>query len=128
MTTPTPSDAVDPASLRYGPDGLLPAVVRDVDGDVLMLAYMDREALARTLADGTTVFYSRSRRELWPKGATSGNVQRVVDVRTDCDADAVLITVEQTGVACHTGARSCFHRGLATGPDPSADAPAPTGP
>ncbi len=127
MTTPTPSDAVDPASLRFGPDGLLPAVVRDVDGDVLMLAYMDREALARTLADGTTVFYSRSRQELWPKGATSGHVQRVVDVRVDCDADALLVTVEQTGVACHTGARSCFHRDLASGRDPAAGVPGPPG-
>ena len=125
MTTPTTSDAsdavpaavVDPAALRFGPDGLIPAVVRDVAGDVLMLAYMDREALARTLADGTTVFFSRSRRELWPKGATSGHVQRVVAVATDCDADALLVTVEQTGVACHTGERSCFHRPLV--PDPA---------
>ncbi|MEY3072795.1 MAG: hypothetical protein RLZZ353_991 [Actinomycetota bacterium] len=125
MTTPTTSDAsdavpaaaVDPAVLRFGPDGLIPAVVRDVAGDVLMLAYMDREALARTLADGTTVFFSRSRRELWPKGATSGHVQRVVAVATDCDADALLVTVEQTGVACHTGERSCFHRPLV--PDPA---------
>ena len=125
MTTPTTSDAsdavpaaaVDPGDLRFGPDGLIPAVVRDVAGDVLMLAYMDREALARTLADGTTVFFSRSRRELWPKGATSGHVQRVVAVATDCDADALLVTVEQTGVACHTGERSCFHRPL--GPDPA---------
>ncbi len=130
MTTPTTSDAsdavpaaaVDPAVLRFGPDGLIPAVVRDVAGDVLMLAYMDREALARTLADGTTVFFSRSRRELWPKGATSGHVQRVVAVATDCDADALLVTVEQTGVACHTGERSCFHRPLA--PD-RAGAPGP---
>ena len=111
---PAPADGapVRPDDLRFGPDGLLPAVVRDVDGAVLMVAYMDREALGRTLDTGTTVFYSRSRRELWPKGATSGNVQRVVAIDVDCDADALLVTVEQTGVACHTGARSCFHRPL----------------
>lgn len=121
MSTPTDPDApapserapVRPDDLRFGADGLLPAVVRDVAGEVLMVAYMDREALERTLADGTTVFYSRSRRELWPKGATSGHVQRVVGIAVDCDADALLVTVEQTGVACHTGARSCFHRDLA---------------
>lgn len=126
---PTTSDASDAAAtgvdadgLRFGADGLIPAIVRDVAGDVLMLAYMDREALARTLADGTTVFYSRSRRELWPKGATSGHVQRVVAISADCDADALLVTVEQTGVACHTGARSCFHRPLGGAP---AEVPAP---
>jgi phosphoribosyl-ATP pyrophosphohydrolase/phosphoribosyl-AMP cyclohydrolase len=118
--SPTPSNVapdgdatpVPAAELRYGPDGLLPVIVRDVDGDVLMLAYMDREALERTLADGTTVFFSRSRGALWPKGATSGHVQRVVAVAVDCDADALLVTVDQTGVACHTGEPSCFHRSL----------------
>ena len=122
MTTPTTSDAshptdvptVGPDDLRFGADGLLPAIVRDAAGDVLMLAYMDRVALERTLADGTTVFFSRSRGELWPKGATSGHVQRVVSITADCDADALLVTVEQTGVACHTGERSCFHRPLRT--------------
>lgn len=114
---PAPVPGTDPVpvaagELRFGPDGLLPVIVRDVAGDVLMLAYMDREALERTLADGTTVFFSRSRRALWPKGATSGHVQRVVAVAVDCDADALLVTVEQTGVACHTGERSCFHRAL----------------
>jgi phosphoribosyl-AMP cyclohydrolase len=134
VTTPTSSSASDPTQpapdrspvgpdgLRFGPDGLVPAIVRDVAGDVLMLAYMDREALDRTLADGTTVFFSRSRRELWPKGATSGHVQRVVAIATDCDADALLVTVEQTGVACHTGAGSCFHRPLGTGTRADADA------
>ncbi len=111
---PLPSEGgpVDPDDLRFGPDGLLPTIVRDVSGDVLMLAYMDRAALERTLADGTTVFFSRSRGELWPKGATSGHVQRVVGITADCDADALLVTVEQTGVACHTGAWTCFHRPL----------------
>ena len=99
--------------LRFGSDGLIPAVVVDVsDGAVLMLAWMNRESLERSLVSGRTVFWSRSRGELWEKGATSGHVQRIVDVRADCDADALVITVEQTGVACHTGERSCFHRGL----------------
>mgnify|MGYP002152213842 CR=1 FL=1 len=101
--------AVD--EVRFGPDGLVPAVVVDAgDGTVLMLAWMSRESLERSLRSGRTVFWSRSRGELWEKGATSGHVQRIVDVRADCDADALVITVEQTGVACHTGERSCFHR------------------
>jgi phosphoribosyl-ATP pyrophosphohydrolase/phosphoribosyl-AMP cyclohydrolase len=103
--------SVVPASVRFGPDGLVPAVVVDaVDREVLMLAWMNRESLERSLATGRTVFWSRSRGELWEKGATSGHVQRIVDVRTDCDEDALVVTVEQTGVACHTGERTCFHR------------------
>jgi phosphoribosyl-AMP cyclohydrolase len=106
-----PSPSIDPSGLRYGPDGLIPAVVKDArDGAVLMLAWMNRTSLERTLDAGRTVFWSRSRGELWEKGATSGHVQHVVDIVTDCDADALLITVEQTGVACHTGERTCFHR------------------
>jgi phosphoribosyl-AMP cyclohydrolase len=102
---------IDPSGLRYGVDGLIPAVVRDArDGAVLMLAWMNRASLERTLDVGRTVFWSRSRGELWEKGATSGHVQRVIDIETDCDADALLITVEQTGVACHTGERTCFHQ------------------
>lgn len=106
----TPLDvAVD--AITFGPDGLIAAVIVDVaDRAVLMLAWMSRESLARSLESGRTVFWSRSRGELWEKGATSGHVQRIVDVTTDCDADALVITVEQTGVACHTGERSCFHR------------------
>lgn len=106
-----PSSSFDPSGLRYGSDGLIPAVVKDArDGAVLMLAWMNRASLERTLDAGRTVFWSRSRGELWEKGATSGHVQRVIDIATDCDADALLITVEQTGVACHTGERTCFHR------------------
>jgi phosphoribosyl-AMP cyclohydrolase / phosphoribosyl-ATP pyrophosphohydrolase len=102
---------VDPDAVRFGSDGLVPAVIVDVeDRAVLMLAWMNRDALERSLASGRTVFWSRSRQELWEKGATSGHVQRIVDVVTDCDEDALVITVEQTGVACHTGERSCFHR------------------
>lgn len=105
------SASVTPAEVRFGPDGLVATVVVDAaDREVLMLAWMNRESLERTLASGRTVFWSRSRAELWEKGATSGHVQRVIDIRSDCDLDALVISVEQTGVACHTGARSCFHR------------------
>jgi phosphoribosyl-AMP cyclohydrolase len=107
--------SVDPSDVRFGPDGLVPAVITDADdGAVLMLAWMNRDALERSLASGRTVFWSRSRQELWEKGATSGHVQRIVDIAVDCDADALLVTVEQTGVACHTGERSCFHRSVGT--------------
>jgi phosphoribosyl-AMP cyclohydrolase len=102
-----------PAGLVFDAQGLAPAIVQDAeDGDVLMLAYVDREAVRRTLATGTTWFWSRSRREYWNKGATSGNTQKVVEVRYDCDADALLILVEPAGPACHTGRRSCFYRTL----------------
>jgi len=103
--------AVVPDDIRFGPDGLVPAVIVDAeDHSVLMLAWMNRESLGRSIETGHTVFWSRSRAELWEKGATSGHVQRIVGITTDCDADALVITVEQTGVACHTGERSCFHR------------------
>ena len=101
---------VDPSALRYDDRGLVPAVVTQHDtGEVLMLAYMTRESLERTLQTGETVFWSRSREELWHKGATSGNTQRVVAVVADCDADTLLVRVDQRGEgACHTGDRSCF--------------------
>lgn len=105
--------------LAFDDRGLVPAVIQQHDtGEVLMVAWMDEQALSRTLELGETVFYSRSRRELWHKGATSGNTQRVVDVRVDCDGDTLLVQVDQQGDgnACHTGARSCFHRPL---PDPT---------
>ena len=93
--------------------GLVPAVVQDAEnGDVLMVAWMNRDALERTIADGRTWFWSRSREELWPKGETSGHVQHVEEVLVDCDADTLLVRVHQVGVACHTGERSCFFRGL----------------
>jgi phosphoribosyl-AMP cyclohydrolase len=88
---------------------LIPAVVADTNGEVLMLAYMNSESLRKTLETGYTWFWSRSRGELWNKGATSGNVQKVVEIRPDCDCDALLIKVEQTGNACHTGNYSCFY-------------------
>jgi phosphoribosyl-AMP cyclohydrolase len=101
-------DAID-----FGDDGLVPAVAQDADsGEVLMLAYADREAVERTLDTDRAHYYSRSRDELWEKGATSGNVQDVREVRVDCDGDALLYRIDQTGGACHTGYRSCFHRRL----------------
>jgi len=110
------SESVTPADVRFGPDGLIPAVVVDAGTrDVLMLAYMNRESLERSLDTGRTVFWSRSRGELWEKGATSGHVQHIVGMRIDCDEDALVIDVEQTGAACHTGERSCFHRPLTSG-------------
>jgi phosphoribosyl-AMP cyclohydrolase / phosphoribosyl-ATP pyrophosphohydrolase len=96
----------------FGEDGLLPCVVQDWDtGEVLTVAYMNAEALARTRATGETWFWSRSRRELWHKGQTSGNVQKVRELRWDCDADTLLALVEPAGPACHTGERTCFHKG-----------------
>lgn len=106
------------SELSFDADGLLPAVVQDAGtGEVLMVAWMDAEALDRTLDTGETWFWSRSRQELWHKGATSGNVQTVREVRYDCDGDVLLVQVEVAGdgVACHTGERSCFHRTLDLG-------------
>ncbi|HIS39232.1 MAG TPA: phosphoribosyl-AMP cyclohydrolase [Candidatus Aphodovivens avistercoris] len=100
--------------LKYNEAGLIPCIVQDADTrEVLMMAWMSAESLALTLARGETVFWSRSRQELWHKGATSGNVQKVVEIRYDCDADTLLALVHPTGPACHTGATSCFFRTLA---------------
>jgi phosphoribosyl-ATP pyrophosphohydrolase/phosphoribosyl-AMP cyclohydrolase len=96
-------------AVEYGPDGLVPAIVQDaVDGRVLMLAWMDAEALGATIETGEVHFHSRSRDSLWRKGETSGNVLRLVDLATDCDADALLVTVDPVGPTCHRGTRSCF--------------------
>jgi phosphoribosyl-ATP pyrophosphohydrolase/phosphoribosyl-AMP cyclohydrolase len=96
----------------FGENGLLPCVVQDWrTGEVLTVAYMNEEALARTRESGETWFWSRSREELWHKGETSGNVQRVRELRWDCDADTLLALVEPAGPACHTGERTCFHNG-----------------
>lgn len=101
--------------LKFDEKGLIPAIVQDAgNGEVLMLAYMNEESLKRTLNDGETWFWSRSRQEYWHKGVTSGHVQKVKEVRYDCDQDALLIKVEQVGAACHTGERSCFYRKLST--------------
>jgi len=110
-------------SLNFGTDGLLPAIVQDAGtGEVLMLAFMNREALQRTLETGKSHFWSRSRQALWRKGESSGHEQTVVEIRLDCDGDALLLVVEQEGVACHTGARSCFHRALKDDETVEADA------
>jgi len=104
----TEATAVD---LDFGDDGLIPAVAQDADtGEVLMLAYVSPEAFERTRETGRAHYYSRSRDELWEKGATSGHVQTVEEVRVDCDGDSVLYVVEQDGGACHTGYESCFYR------------------
>lgn len=101
--------------LKFGPDGLIPAIIQDVhSGEVLMMAYMNREALELTWETGETWFYSRSRRQLWHKGETSGHVQRVRGISFDCDRDTLLVSVEQIGAACHEGYRSCFHREVET--------------
>ena len=99
---------IDPSALRYDDRGLLPAVAQDEDGTVLMLAWMNREAVAKTLATGRVTYWSRSRQAFWEKGATSGHVQELVEMRADCDSDALLLVVRQTGPACHTGVRTCF--------------------
>ena len=96
---------------KFGPDGLIVAAATDAaSGRLLMVAYMNEEALAQTLESGQAVYWSRSREKLWRKGETSGNVQRVKEIRIDCDQDAIELVVEQTGPACHTGRRSCFYR------------------
>lgn len=107
------TDPVELDDLRFDDRGLIPAVVQDADnGDVLMMAWMNRESLESTLDEGRTVFWSRSRRGLWRKGETSGHVQHVEEVRADCDGDVLLVRVHQVGAACHTGERSCFFRRL----------------
>ena len=110
------TDTLDPAiaeRLKRNPDGLVPAVVQEAaTGQVLMLAWMDDEALRRTLETRRGTYYSRSRRQYWVKGETSGHVQHVRSVRLDCDGDTLLLTVDQTGPACHTGRRSCFYTAL----------------
>ena len=104
-------DAID-----FNADGLVPAIAQQHDsGEVLMLAWMNREAVAETLASGRVSYYSRSRRALWRKGERSGQTQALKDFRLDCDGDTVLLLVEQTGVACHTGRRSCFFNAVRDG-------------
>ncbi len=112
----------DPAALppaldeavSFDADGLVPAIAQQHDsGAILMMAWMNRAALAETVATGRVCYWSRARQALWRKGETSGQVQRLVQLRLDCDGDTILLRVDQTGVACHTGRRSCFFRGLA---------------
>ncbi|HEU5302131.1 MAG TPA: phosphoribosyl-AMP cyclohydrolase [Acidimicrobiia bacterium] len=124
-TTPPEATPVDVApeelaAIRWNGDGLIPAIVQEqATGQVLMLAWMNEEALRRTLAEGRTVFWSRSRQELWRKGDTSGDRQWLRDASYDCDGDTVLLVVEQEGRgACHTGERSCFFRSFGSGAEP----------
>ena len=100
-------------NLKFDEQGLITSIVQDdASGEVLMVAYMNAESLARTMQTGQTWFWSRSRQELWHKGATSGHTQQVIDIRLDCDGDALLVRVNPDGPACHTGERTCFYRGV----------------
>ena len=99
------------AEIKFGADGLVPAIAQQYDtGEILMMAWMNRDAVRVSLADGRACYWSRSRARLWRKGETSGQIQRLREMRLDCDGDAVLLLVDQQGVACHTGRRSCFFR------------------
>ncbi|MCL4426485.1 MAG: bifunctional phosphoribosyl-AMP cyclohydrolase/phosphoribosyl-ATP diphosphatase HisIE [Firmicutes bacterium] len=119
--------ASDLSRLEFGDQGLIPAIIQDArSGDVLTLAYMNQESLERTLETGYTWFWSRSRGQLWNKGATSGHVQRVRRIQYDCDADALLVKVDQSGLACHKGFWSCFHHDLFA--SDASPRPAPVGP
>src|SRR2546427_7376232 len=104
------------AEIKFGPDGLVPAITQQHDtGEILMMAWMNRDALRASLTEGRACYWSRSRARLWRKGETSGQVQRLSELRLDCDGDALLLLVDQEGVACHTGRRSCFFRAWRNG-------------
>ncbi len=114
----------DPASLRFDAYGLIPAIAQDHQtGQVLMMAWMTAESLAATLATGQVTYWSRSRQSLWAKGDTSGHVQRLVELRIDCDRDCLLLIVDQTGPACHTNRRSCFYTAVRDGAEVEIMAP-----
>ncbi len=106
----------DPATLRFDNNGLIPAIAQaDGSGEVLMMAWMNAEAVARTLETGKVTYWSRSRQSFWVKGETSGHVQELVELRVDCDCDCLLVVVRQTGPACHTNRRSCFYTAVRDG-------------
>jgi len=106
----------DIASLKFDANGLIPAIAQDhLSGEVLMLAWMNAESLARTLASGQVTYWSRSRQAFWAKGESSGHVQKLVELRLDCDRDCLLLQVEQIGPACHTNRRSCFYTAVRAG-------------
>ena len=116
--------AFDPASLKFNDDGLVPAIAQDADtGEVLMMAWMNAEAVRRTLETGRVTYWSRSRQAFWVKGETSGHVQELVDFRVDCDRDCLLLQVRQTGPACHTNRRTCFYTAVRDGQDVELMAP-----
>lgn len=106
----------DPATLVYNADGLIPAIAQQHDtGEVLMMAWMNADAVRETLASGRVTYWSRSRQQYWKKGETSGHVQSLIDLRVDCDRDCLLVLVDQTGSACHTNRRSCFYSAVRDG-------------
>jgi len=108
--------AFDPATLKYNDAGLIPAIAQDAQsGEVLMMAWMNAESVARTLETGKVTYWSRSRQSFWVKGESSGHAQALVDFRYDCDEDCILVLVNQTGPACHTNRRSCFYRAVRDG-------------
>ena len=108
--------AFDPSQLTFNDAGLIPAIAQDANNhEVLMLAWMNAESIARTLETGKVTYWSRSRQSFWVKGETSGHVQRLVEFRFDCDQDCILVLVDQTGPACHTGRRHCFYRAVRYG-------------
>ena len=113
----------DPATLKYDDRGLIPAIAQDENGAVLMMAWMNAEAVARTLETRRVTYWSRSRQGFWIKGETSGHVQELVDFRIDCDRDCILMVVRQTGPACHTNRRSCFYTALRDGDEVEIMAP-----
>lgn len=114
----------DPSTLRYNDAGLIPAIAQDAaTGEVLMMAWMNADAVGRTLATRKVTYWSRSRQEFWVKGATSGHTQELVDFRVDCDRDCLLLTINQVGPACHTGHRSCFYTSVRYGTEVELSAP-----
>ena len=114
----------DPDTLKYDANGLIPAIAQDASsGEVLMMAWMNGEAVARTLESGRVTYWSRSRQAFWIKGETSGHLQELVDFRVDCDRDCLLVTVKQVGPACHTNRRSCFYTAVRQGDETEIMAP-----
>ncbi|UWQ20290.1 phosphoribosyl-AMP cyclohydrolase [Jannaschia sp. W003] len=117
----------DPSTLRYDDRGLIPAIAQDHEtGEVLMMAWMNADAVAETLATGRVCYWSRSRQAPWRKGETSGHVQRLVEMRVDCDRDCLLLRVDQRGPACHTNRRSCFYVAVRDGGEREIMAPEPS--
>ncbi|WP_371223979.1 phosphoribosyl-AMP cyclohydrolase [Roseovarius sp. 2305UL8-3] len=116
----------NPDSLTYDDRGLIPAIAQDhATGEVLMMAWMNAEAVTRTLETGRVTYWSRSRQAFWIKGETSGHVQKLIEMRVDCDRDCLLMRIEQTGAACHTNRRSCFYTGIQDGEEVELMAPEP---
>lgn len=113
----------DPATLKYDSAGLIPAIAQDETGAVLMMAWMNAEAVAKTLDTGRVTYWSRSRQAFWIKGETSGHVQELIDFRVDCDRDCLLMVVRQTGPACHTNRRSCFYTAIRDGAEVELETP-----